>query len=94
MAEIKANGDEIINCGENMITLCNDYVNQINNLFNSLSKINKSAWSGASADAYVAKVMSEQRKYIEFGNYLMMYAKVIKNTGENVNRIIAKWDDK
>lgn len=94
MAEIKANGDEIINCGESMITLCNDYLNQINSLFNSLSKLNKTAWSGGSADGYVAKIMIEQKKFIEFGDYLMMYAKVIKNTGDNVNRIISKWDDK
>lgn len=94
MAEIKANGDELISCGENMIVLSDNYLKQIDTLFNSLSKLNSTAWSGESADNYVAKVMTEKRKFIEFGNYLMMYAKVIKNTGDNVNRIIAKWDDK
>ena len=94
MAEIKANGDGLINCGESMIALCDDYLTQINNLFDSLSKLNKTGWSGRAADGYVSKLVMDRKRFTEFGDYLKMYGKVIKNTGDNVNRIIAKWDDK
>lgn len=94
MAEIKADGNKLINCGDSIVTLCDDYIAQINTLFESLSKLNKGAWVGRSADIYVAKLIADKKKFIDFGDYLKMYGKVIKNTGDNVNRIIAKWDGK
>ena len=41
MAEINADGDKIINCGDNILNLCDQYLAQINDLFDSLEKINK-----------------------------------------------------
>ena len=94
MAEIKANGDELISCGDSIVALCDEYISQINTLFDSLSKINKTAWSGKSATGYVAKLSNDKKKFVDFGDYMKMYGRVIKNTGDNVNRIIAKWEDK
>ncbi len=94
MAEIKANGDEIINCGDNIMKLCDDYEAQINALFDYLVKINKTAWSGSSADTYVSKLKADRGIYSSFGDYLKMYGKVIRNTGVNVNNIISKWEGK
>lgn len=94
MAEIYANGDQIISSGELIYDLANDYLKQINTLFNSLSKLEQTAWSGNSASTYVAKLATDKRRFVEFGEYLKMYGKVIKNTGTNVNRIITKWEDK
>ncbi len=94
MAEIRADGDKLISCGESIVSLCDEYTSCINTLFDSLSKINVTAWSGSSADSYVAKLPADKKKFTDFGDYLKMYGKVIKNTGDNVNRIIAKWDDK
>lgn len=94
MAEIKANGDELINCGEGIISLTNQYMTEINNLFDSLKKINKTGWSGNSADLYVSRLPIDQKKFISFGEYLQMYGIVVKNTGENVNKMVTKWEDK
>ena len=94
MAEIKANGDELIACGESIIALSESYNEQINKLFSSLSKLNKTGWSGAAADSYVSKLSLDRKKFIAFGDYIKMYGRVIQNTGNNVNRIITKWDDK
>ena len=93
MAEIKANGNEIIQCGNEMISLVDEYLSQINNLFSSLSKINQTGWSGSAADSFVFSLVMDKKRFIDFGDYLKMYGRVIKNTGDNINRIIAKWDD-
>lgn len=93
MADFKANGNEIIECGNEIISLVDEYIAQINTLFSSLSKINKNGWSGNAADSFVYSLVMDKKRFIDFGDYLRMYGKVIKNTGDNVNRIIAKWDD-
>lgn len=94
MAEIKANGDAIISCADNILSLCDQYNAQINELFDSLTKINKDAWSGGAANTYVAKAKNERSTYTNFGDYLKMYGQVIRNVGVNVNTIISKWEDK
>ncbi len=94
MAEIKANGSEIVACGENIIALCDEYLKQVNTLFDNLEKINKTAWSGNSADLYSLKVKRDKDIYVNFGDYLKMYGQVIRNTGTNINTIIQKWEDK
>ena len=88
MAEIKANGNEMIECGNSMIALCDDYIAQINILFDSLSKLNKGAWEGKSAQVYDAKLVVDKKKFVDFGDYLKMYGKVIKNTGDNITNNI------
>lgn len=94
MAEIKANGDKMITCGDNIVALCDEYLEQVNNLFDSLSKINQVAWFGEGANVYASKIRADRSTYVNFGDYLKMYGKVIKNTGLNVNNIITKWEDK
>lgn len=94
MATIKADGNSIIEIGDSICSLCNDYLNEINILFDKLSKINKSTWKGSGADLYAIKAKLEKDIYIRFGEYLNMYGKVVKNTGVNVNRIIDKWEQK
>lgn len=94
MASIKADGNSIIDVGEEICNLSNEYLNEINDLFDKLSKINKSAWKGSGADVYAMKAKLEKETYVRFGEYLNMYGKIIKNTGTNVNRIIDKWENK
>lgn len=94
MANIKANGTEIINCGDEIIRLINSYKSEINRLFEVLSKINVTAWSGSSANNYVSKLYANKLLFTSFADNLEIYGKVIKNTGENVNRIIEKWEAK
>ena len=94
MAEIKANDVDLVNCGDNIITLADEYLTAINNFFDSYSKINQKAWSGGSANQYVATLPKDKQVFVNFGEYLKMYGKVIKNTGDNVDRIVTKWEDK
>ena len=94
MADIKANGDAIITCGENFIELCDKYQATINKMFDSLAKINQNAWSGDSANLYVSRVKQDRNIYEDFGDYLKMYGLVIKNIGTNVNTIVSKWENK
>lgn len=94
MAKIKADGNKLIECGEEIIRLCDKYNNLINDLFLKLQKIPRTAWSGESANAYVSRVMMDRTSYLSFGNNLKLYGSVIKNTGVNVNYIIKKWMDK
>ncbi len=93
MAEIKANGDELINCGEEIISLTEQYVTEINNLFEVLNKITRTAWSGDSADVYAGKLPKDQKQLLSFGEYLQMYGIVVKNTGKNINKMVTKWED-
>ena len=94
MANFKADSDVLISCGDNIVTYCDEYLKLVNDLFDSLSKLNNVAWSGPWADLYVSKLRSERSSYINFGDYLKMYGKVIKNTGVNVNTIVSKWEDR
>lgn len=94
MAEINADGDKIINCGDNILNLCDQYLAQINDLFDSLEKINKTAWSGDSANNYVRRLKMDRSSFVNFGDYLKMYGSVVRNVGVNVNTIISKWENK
>ena len=94
MTRINADGNKLIECGEEIISLCNKYNNLIEDLFSKIAKIPSTAWSGNSANIYVAKALQDKKKYISFGNDLKLYGNVVKNTGKNVNYIIEKWNDK
>lgn len=94
MAKITADGNKLIECGEEIVSLSNKYNELIEDLFIKLSKIPSTAWSGDSANGYVSRIMRDKTTYITFGNGLKTYGNVIKNTGNNINYIIKKWNDK
>lgn len=94
MAEIKADSTDIISCGETIVSLAEEYLTTINTFFDSYSKLNKTAWSGGSADTYVSNLSLDKQKLVSFGEYVQMYGKVIMNIGNNVENIINKWEAK
>ena len=94
MAKITADGNKLIECGEEIISLSNKYNTLIEDLFSKLSKMTTLAWSGDSANGYLSRIMMDKSTYITFGNALKTYGNVIKNTGNNTNYIIKKWNDK
>lgn len=94
MAKINADGNKLIECGEDIISLCDKYNNLIEDLFAKISKIPSAVWSGESAKTYVLNVLRQKNTYVSFGNDLKLYGKVIKNTGNNINYIVEKWNDK
>ena len=94
MAKINADGNKLIECGEEIENLVNKYNKIIENLFIKIEKIPMTCWSGESSDTYVANLLKEKYKYIDFGKQLKLYGKAVKNSGNNINYIIKKWDDK
>ena len=94
MAEIKANDIDLINAGDTIISLVDEYISVINAFFDSYNNLNKVAWNGNSADIYVGKLLFDRQKFLSFGEHLKMYGKVIKNTGVNIERIVSKWEDR
>lgn len=94
MAEIKASGDDIISCGDTIVSLCDQYITAINTLFDSFEKINQTAWLGEAANVYASRLRADRSVYTNFGDYLKLYGQVIKNTGSGVNNIVSKWEDK
>lgn len=93
MAEVKVSTSEIVACGDNILALCKQYDEQINNLFDSLDKLNDDAWSGTAADTYVARLKSDKAEFVTFGDYLKYYGKNVKKIGESFGTMINKWED-
>ena len=92
MAIITADGDKLIECGEDIIKLCDEYNMLISDLFEKLYKINN-YWSGSSADSYKQRILLDKSQYLLFGNHLKNYGKVLSNTGKNINYVVKKWGD-
>ena len=94
MADIKANGSGIIACGDEILELCKQYDEQIDDLFDSFSKINQGAWSGMAANIYVLRLALDRAIFESFGDSLKYYGKTVKKIGENVDNVVMKWEDK
>lgn len=94
MAEIKASSADIVAIGNEILDLCKQYDDQIDDLFESFSKINQRAWSGNAANAYVMRLAAERSIYKDFGQYLKYYGNTVKKIGENLDKTINKWENK
>ncbi len=92
MANITADGNRLIECGEDIVKLCDEYNMLITELFEKLYKINN-YWSGAAASNYKQRIMADRSQYILIGNHLKNYGKVLANTGKNINYVVKKWGD-
>lgn len=93
MAEVKVSTTDIVSCGDNILALCKQYDEQINNLFESLEKLNDGAWSGTAADTYVARLRADKAEFVTFGDYLKYYGMNVKKIGESFDKLINKWED-
>ena len=94
MAKIVADGNKLIACGEDIMSLARQYNDLINEMFTKLYSIRSTAWSGKSADAFVAKLMSDKTELKLIGSTINTYGKVFKNTGVSINNTIRKWNNK
>ena len=94
MAKIVADGDKLISCGEDIMSLAKQYNDLIDELFIKLSKIKETAWSGTSANLYTTQIMANKTEFKLIGSSINTYGKVIKNTGISINNVIRKWNDK
>ena len=94
MARIKADGQKLVNCGEDIIALCDKYDELIDGLYAKLKKLPDTCWSGDSAKKYVSIISKDKALMVAFGKDLKQYGKAIRNAGNNVDYIIEKWDNK
>lgn len=92
MAKIIADGYKLIECGDEIVRLCEEYDREIDELFNKLNTIYKKAWSGKSMQEYVSTVRLQKPIYTSFGKDLKNYGKLIRNVGRNINNVVMKWE--
>lgn len=93
MAKITIDANRVTECGDDIIKLANKYQAIINDLFSKLESVNKSAWSGASANQFIAKVKADRKIYTTFGNDMANFGRILHSTGVNVNNLVNKWKD-
>lgn len=92
MANITFDDNELIMYGDELTKLCKSYMLKIDKLFVMLETINRTSWSGASADRYSAFAKEDRKKYEAFGNDMLKYAYAVKSAGTNLATVVKKWD--
>lgn len=94
MANVKSNNNDLTMYGEEMTEICKDFLLKIDKFFTLIETVNRTAWSGTSADTYSGIVSQDKKKYEKFGNNMMQYANAIKNAGKNLETVTKKWETK
>ncbi len=92
MATINADTSKMIDCGNDIIRKATQCGDVLNNVFNRLENIDKTAWSGVTAQRYAQQVHNQRGQYQSLVNALINYGKVIKNAGDRLENNIRKYD--
>lgn len=92
MATIDVNTTKLIDCGNDIIKKATQCSILLNELFNELGNINKTAWIGVTADRYANQVRVQKVQYQRLTNALINYGKAIKNAGDKLENNLRKWD--
>lgn len=92
MATLRANGDRLIDIGNDIISLANEYERIIDDLFSKIENLPNSGWSGNSAISYANRARIDKFQYKGLSNSLKTYGSVYKNTGNAINSKINKWE--
>lgn len=92
MAILKADGDRLIDIGNDIISLSNEFDGIIEDLFSKICNIPNVAWSGNSAARYVNMAKVDKFQYKSLANQLKSYGQIYKNTGEQINSKVNKWE--
>lgn len=92
MATINANTTKMIDCGNDIIKKATECGVLLNDIFNRLENINKTAWNGVTANRYAAQVHQQRVQYQRLVTALVNYGKVMKNAGDRLENNIRKWD--
>lgn len=91
MARINVDTELMRECGSNIVTYANEYLNAVNELCTRLSKVKTAnEWNGSSADAFISNVMSDKKVYFDVGNQLKLMGKALTNSSYRINRVISK----
>ena len=94
MELLSVNTEELINKGENIMNLYEEYDIIIDKLFTELQTLNEVAWKGDASKAYTDRVLFDKAQYKVFANNINIYGKVLKQTGDFYNNFIKKWNFK
>ncbi len=92
MATINADTSKMTDCGNDIIKKATECGEVLNNVFNRLENMNKTAWTGASANEYTAQVHYQRVQYQTLVNALINYGKIMKNAGDMLENEIRKYD--
>lgn len=92
MANINCDTKKIKNCGEDIITLSDDFNQLIDTLFKRIDSINKvdDGWHGEDADKYVTTVLKDKEIYTLFYNQLKEYGNTYIKAAEILDNTIKK----
>lgn len=91
MIYVKHDTNKIKECGQEIISLANQYENLINEIFERLNNIDE-AWRGDDANKFINEIKSEENQYIRFGNSLKQYGTALTEVSENVKKTVKETD--
>lgn len=92
MATINVNTAKMIDCGNDIIKKTTECNNLLTEIFNELANLNKTSWSGSTADKYVEQVRIQRVQYKNLTNSLINYGNIIKNAGYKLENNMRKWN--
>lgn len=92
MAYIECDTKKLYSCGEDILTLTEDFKDIIEDLYIRLNNINKNenCWQGIDADKYVESVLKDKEVYTDFYNQLVKYGQLMKETAIKFDDTIKK----
>lgn len=92
MANIDCDTKKIKSCGEDIITLSNEFYQLIETLFKRIDSINKidEGWHGEDANKYVETVLKDKDIYTQFYEQLKDYGNKYIKASEILDNAIKK----
>lgn len=92
MANINCDTKKIKSCGEDIITLSDDFNQLIETLFKRIDSINKidDGWHGEDANRYVDTVLKDKDIYVQFYEQLKDYGSKYIKASEILENTIKK----
>ena len=90
MAITYVNTTELDDIAEKLSSLSNDYLNEINNLFNRLSEVpsETTEWTGTQSKKYLNIILRDKMEYLEVGNKMKYIADELKRNSIDINNCV------
>ncbi len=90
MAITYVNTTELDDIAEKLSSLSNDYLNEINNLFNRLSEVPSETkeWTGTQSKKYLNIILRDKKEYLEVGNKMKYIADELKRNSIDINNCV------
>ncbi len=94
MATFYCNTKELKTCGQDIVSLADDFMNIIDTIFNRIGNINtrSDGWIGEDADKYVEQVLKEKQIYNALYENLKQFGLAFEQTADTFDNTIRKID--